>query len=299
MAKRTAILEPAKVFVKKLTALDYSISTRDKFRDLCELAYCAHAKVMAPTKERADELEARYMSIVNRYKDKDTIRAYPELVGIAWEAVMGGGVDFLGTVAGELELLDAGQGQFFTPFEVSRMMAAITLSDAGKIIDEKGYISVLEPAAGAGGMVLAFADALQGQGFNPVIHMLVNAIDISPMAYWMCYLQLTWRGIPAFVERGNTLSLERFESAWTAGAHLFHHYHGHLFEDIQEEHAETDAQPEQPTAPQVERTERPELVSLFADLPPLVATTHVRVTRPAREAGADINVEQLSLFEEK
>jgi hypothetical protein len=107
--------DPVKEFIKRLTKLDPSRSVYDKFRDLCELAYCSLAKRTAPNPERAEELEARYMSIVNRYQNKDTIRAYPELVGIGWNAVLDGGIDFLGTVAGQLEILDARNGQFFTP----------------------------------------------------------------------------------------------------------------------------------------------------------------------------------------
>src|SRR5262245_28233985 len=127
-----------------------------------EMGYCALAKLTA-TLDRGDELDARYMSIVKHYPDEDTVRAYPEILGIAWKAVMDGGIDFLGSVAGELELLDSDKGQFFTPFTLSRMMAEMTLADMDSVIEQKGYISLQEPAAGAGGMVLAYADALAGK----------------------------------------------------------------------------------------------------------------------------------------
>ena len=45
----------------------------------------------------------------------------------------------------------------------------------------------------------------------------------------MCYLQLTLAGIPAQVIRGNSLSLEIFESAWTASAIPFLGQHGDIF----------------------------------------------------------------------
>ncbi len=51
--------------------------------------------------------------------------------------------------------------------------------------------------------------------------MFVSAIDISAPCYGMCYLQLTLAGIPAQVIRGNSLSLEIFESAWTASMATF------------------------------------------------------------------------------
>ena len=218
-------------FIRGLEKLDYSRSVGEKFRDLMEMAYCAHAKLMAPDTERANELEARYMGIVNRYQDKDTVRAYPELLKIAWDAVEEGGCDFLGQVSSELSVLDERHGQFFTPYEVSSFLAQIGLDGLESVIEEKGYFTLSEPACGAGGMVLAAADVLQRLGYEPSLHMLVQAVDVSPLAYYMAYLQLTWRGVAAAVIRGNTLSMEHFEGAWTIGAKRFHQRHGHLFNE--------------------------------------------------------------------
>ena len=66
------------------------------------------------------------------------------------------------------------------------------------------------------------------QGFDPALHMLVHAVDLSEIAFQMCYLQVNWAGIAAYVEHGNSLSLESFEGAWTIGALKFHEHHGHL-----------------------------------------------------------------------
>jgi hypothetical protein len=78
-------------------------------------------------------------------------------------------------------------------------------------------------------MVLAAAQALQDNGFDPGLHMLVNAIDVSPLCFHMTYLQLSLRGIPALVEHGNTLSGERFARAWTPATTAFWLHHGRLF----------------------------------------------------------------------
>ena len=61
-------------FIKRIVALDREKSPYDKFRDFCEMAFCACAKLTAPTHERAQELEDRYMQIVGTYRDKDTVR---------------------------------------------------------------------------------------------------------------------------------------------------------------------------------------------------------------------------------
>lgn len=216
-----------KTWVKKLEQLDRSKSVREKFRDFCQMAYCAIAKTTSPTPERADELEARYMQIVGTYKDKDTVRAYPELLAMVAEGVHAGW-DMLGMISSELNALDAAQGQFFTPMEVSLVMARMILDGAASIIERQGYITVSEPAAGAGGMVLAAANVLREQGFDPAQHMLVWAVDVSPLAFHMCYIQLALAGIAAYVERADTLRLEHFTGAWTPAAQLFHATHGHL-----------------------------------------------------------------------
>jgi type I restriction-modification system DNA methylase subunit len=230
MSKRPMSVKPKEDFIRGLNKLDRSRSVSETFRDMMEMAYCAHAKLMAPTDERANELEARYMGIVNRYQNKDTIRAFPELLNIAWETVAAGGVDFLGEVSSELAVLDARNGQFFTPYAVSRMLAEMGLNGLERVIEEKGYFTLSEPACGAGGMVLAAADMVERMGYNYALTMLVEAVDVSPLAYYMTYLQLTWRGVTAHVVRGNTLSMERFESAWTITARWFKDVHGHLFD---------------------------------------------------------------------
>jgi len=220
-------MELAKTFIKKLSSLEPSKSPSEKFRDFIELAYCAYAKPMAAPEDK-EMLEARYMQIVGTYRDKDAVRAYPELVALVFDGVQS--CDFLGAVAGELGALNSAQGQFFTPFEVSRMMSEMTIGTHETTIQERGYLTVQEPAAGAGGMILALAQTMQRRGYDPASQLFVCAIDISAQCFWMTYLQLTLAGIPAQVIRGNSLSLEVFETAWTAATIPFFGKHGDVFE---------------------------------------------------------------------
>lgn len=211
---------------------DHSLSPSEKFRDFCEMAYCATAKLTALTEERAEQLEERYMRIVKRYKDLRVIReSYPHMMAIAVMAVQGGGVDFLGDVAGESEFLNKNLEQFFTPYPVARMMAEMQMHGMDLHIEQKGFFTMQEPAAGAGVMVLAAADVLERMGYDIGLHMLINAVDISQLAYHMCYLQLSWRGIAALVECRNSLSMEPpSDAAYTPAALRFYDHHGCLFE---------------------------------------------------------------------
>lgn len=238
----------AGMFIKRLLELDRSKNAYEKFRDFCELAFCAYAKPIMlglEGKEEAERLESRYMDIVATYRNKDTIRAYPEMLAWVIQGVNQRGQDFLGSVASQAEFLDSRNGQFFTPYQISRLAAEMTMGDVSEQIKEKGYITLQEPASGAGGMILAAADTMERQGFNPSEHLLVHATDISPMCFHMTYLQLTFRNIPAQVVHGNTLSLEVFQSVWTSAALPFSQKHERLFGNaIQAASSNEENQPE-------------------------------------------------------
>ncbi|NGM47837.1 hypothetical protein G5B31_20090 [Rhodobacter sp. SGA-6-6] len=102
--------------------IDRSRRRTEVFRDFCVMAYLALARPTAPTKERPDEIEAEYMACVARYRRPEDVRIMPELLATAQVAIAPGGRDFLGAVAAEIGALDAGMGQFFTPYEFSRTM---------------------------------------------------------------------------------------------------------------------------------------------------------------------------------
>lgn len=140
--------------------------------------------------------------------------------------------DFLGSIAAQIGALNSEQGQFFTPYHISRLMAEMTIGEHEPRIAEKGYMTMQEPAAGASGMILATAHVLQSRGYDPSNCLFVSAIDINSLCYWMSYLQLTMAGIPAQVYQGNSLTQEIFESAWTTLAVPFLGKHGDIFAQL-------------------------------------------------------------------
>lgn len=221
-------------FLKALRDGEHSRSEGEKFRDFCEMMYCAWAKLGAESKPQADALEARYMQVVERYREKTFIRqTVPKLIEIACDGILKGRRDFLGETAAQLNVLNPGQGQFFTPYEVSYMMAQMMLTetDMRPIIAQQGFIRFAEPAVGSGGMVLAAVQVMEEAGFDPATDLLVEAWDVSQLAFQMCYIQLALRGIPAKVIRGNTLSMEVFETAWTSAALPFWEHHAWRYAD--------------------------------------------------------------------
>ena len=118
------------------------------FRDF--VAMSAIAISNAVDKSAYEEREADYLAMVARYSREELDELSRGLACI----VMGledGPDDFLGALYMSLELGDAWKGQFFTPYQVSYLMAAMTVGDGTqREIDRKGYVSVSDPAIGGG-----------------------------------------------------------------------------------------------------------------------------------------------------
>jgi len=221
-------------FVKTINEIDQSKHRSEVFADFCELSYCALAKTACPIEKQRNDLEAQYMSVVGRYRNKDDVRKMPKLLGLAMGELSTGGCDFLGSVAGELGVLDSKLGQFFTPYDISRLMAEITIVDLPKKIEKQGFITVDEPAAGAGGMLLAVADFVETKGYELETTLWVQARELSRPTYYMCYIQLAARGIAGQVICGNTLSMETFTSAFLPATSKFFIKNGDPFKEQRE-----------------------------------------------------------------
>lgn len=252
-----------KRFVKTFEDLARHRDKHDVFTDFLEMAVCAIRKKTLPSGPAADALEERYMAVVRRNK-LDDVRQMPELLAVTARAVQDGGCDFLGQIAGDLGFATGHMGQFFTPYDVSRMIAELTLDSVDEIIAEQGFVTLQEPACGAGGMIIAAADALARKGFDIGQCLYVDAIDISPLCFRMSYLQASLRGIPATIRHGNTLSLEMFDQAITPAFIPFYAGHKDSFDawqrgegrgarsydaEVSQQGAETEPPPDTPTEP--------------------------------------------------
>jgi hypothetical protein len=125
-----------KQFIKAFESLSHRRERHDVLADFLEMAFCTIRKKTLPAGPDADAIEERYMTVVRRNKVED-VRAMPELLGITAMAIQDGGCDFLGLVAGDLELINGHMGQFFTPYDVSCMIAEMTLDTVDEIIAEQ------------------------------------------------------------------------------------------------------------------------------------------------------------------
>ncbi len=71
-------------------------------------------------------------------------------------------------------------------------------------IRREGIATVSDPACGAAGMLIAYAECLLEADINPSMHMFGSCIDIDPVAADMAFIQLSLLGIAAEVVTGNT-----------------------------------------------------------------------------------------------
>ena len=168
------------------------------FSDFVELSCLSFSN--AVDRRQFDAREARYLQIAKRYP-RDVFESFPRMLGHLTFAMeqryaAGGLGDVLGVVYMQLELGNDRAGQFFTPYHVSQMMARMLVGD-GAEVRAKGFLDVLEPASGAGGMVIAMADALQQAGLNYQGAMHATCIDIDLCCVHMTYLQASLLHIPA------------------------------------------------------------------------------------------------------
>lgn len=102
-------------FVKAFNCIDQSKRRTEVFADFCELTYCALAKGACPDAAKRDALEAQYMAVVKRYRNKDDVRRMPELLAIAIGEISAGGCDFWGLWLARSARLMRGLGSSLHP----------------------------------------------------------------------------------------------------------------------------------------------------------------------------------------
>lgn len=158
-------------------------------------------------KDHAVEREKTYMALASKY-DRSELeclsRMFAEVVNGLEENP---DQDFLGDLFMTLELGNEHKGQFFTPYSVCKMTAKMTYGkDLEAKIDQRGWVSVNDPACGAGALLVAFANECRLQHTNYQTSVLFVAQDIDHIVGCMCYIQLSLLGCPGYVVIGNSLT---------------------------------------------------------------------------------------------
>lgn len=201
---------PRSEFAKRLRELSQRYNTWEVWSDF--IVMFAIALSNAVDDQNRPEREEMYRKIVSKYNEKER-SIFPYLVADVVTALeQDPEQDFLGQAYMELELGNHWIGQFFTPYDVCRCMAEISVGNAADEIRDKGYITLNDCACGAGATLIAGIHAirrsLKDEG-SPLCwqdHVMVAAQDIDFTTGMMCYIQLSLLGCAGYVKIGNTLT---------------------------------------------------------------------------------------------
>lgn len=214
-------VQSAKVHRAEIIKLIKSLSHRHDYRVLfTDFVECAALSIAnAVDVHQKEAREKRYLEVVKRYKPEE-IALFPQMLGQLVLALEAEPHDALGAIFGELEISNKHVGQFFTPYELCRMMGRMMIDDQmKKTIAANGYITVQEPACGAGATIIGLAHEMLDAGINYQTQMHVTGIDVDLRCVHMCFIQFSLLHIPAVIVHGNTLSLEEW-SHWKTPAHI-------------------------------------------------------------------------------
>ena len=155
------------------------------------------------------EREKLYMQTVGRYT-REEAAVFPQIFAeIVEQLEKDPEQDFLGDLYMQLDLGSHWAGQFFTPYSVCKMMAAINFRPIADPADVHPIV-VNDCACGGGATLIAAAHAFRhsiwATGLNPQHYLSIQAQDISMVTALMCYIQLSLQGYAAKVKIGDTLA---------------------------------------------------------------------------------------------
>lgn len=216
--------ELKKEFCKEISMFNHKYSIWTVWNDFLHMTAISMANVV-PVKER-QEREELYMKIVAKY-NKEELNSFVNMYRILIDALeVCPQQDFLGEVYHALNLQQNQKGQFFTPYHICEFMSEIQIGNSEKALEYKDYITVSDPACGAGAMLIAFANVALKHKINYQQKVLFVAQDIDLTATLMCYIQLSLLGCNAVVIRGDSLAkpgLHKDNDIWLTPMYFINH----------------------------------------------------------------------------
>jgi len=179
----------------------------DVFRDFVTLAACTlHNGIfqsfgIEAWPKIAQEREDEYLKIIRSYGKEDQ-QAFPLLFAHLVGMLDPEPRDILGQLYMELEVASKDQGQFFTPPELSELMAR--LSHGPELANlQKPFVKIM----------------IENK-LDPSRRMWTQCVDVDRLAALMCYVQLSLWNVPGEVIVGNSLSWE-IREVWYTPAHTY------------------------------------------------------------------------------
>lgn len=160
----------------------------------------------------------KYFELSEKYKDKDcSVIRVIKLISSLLLRFKTHFYDYLGELYMKIieRFSKPSKGQYFTPYNVSKLMAHITFDIPANIKDKP--ITINDPCCGSGGMCIAFIDLLDKRNINYLQHYIIYANDIDITCAYMTYIQLSMAGAAAIIQHKDTITQETYLTMRTAG----------------------------------------------------------------------------------
>ena len=193
-----------KEFMNIFHELCYSRQPWEVWSDVVTMMACSIANVADRTEGRHEKREKEYAECLKRVGSVEKpAQLFAAVVNALEENPE---QDFLGQMYMGMNLGNHWQGQFFTPYNVCRMMAEINFGDGAKAeAESKGYLSVCDPCVGAGAMLIAAANAMRRADINYQTSAVFVGQDVDRVVALMAYIQLSLLGCPGYIIVGDSL----------------------------------------------------------------------------------------------
>lgn len=170
------------------------------------IVMCACSISNAVDRAHRNEREKTYKTLSEKYTEAER-QTMAEMLGMVVAALdENQDQDLLGEIFMILGLGNEHNGQFFTPYNVCCAMSALNSENIAAQVERQGWVSVSDPACGAGALLVAFANECTRQKVNYQTSVLFVAQDIDFTVGLMCYIQLSLLGCAGYVVIGDSLA---------------------------------------------------------------------------------------------
>lgn len=197
------------------------IHRREVYRDFID--YCA-SSISVRTDPVHQGRKASLDELMKRYKKEEKAafaRTFWELAQTVVRNVKDGIYeDLLGPTYCEYGADNRALKQDFTPQDVARLLAKITVGEHHFELPSEGFSTINDPASGSGILLLAAVEELASNGFNPSEQLVIQASDRDIACAQMTYIHLSLYGIPAVIIQGDCISMKEY-SRWYTPVYLW------------------------------------------------------------------------------
>lgn len=222
--------------MKRIKSAVYRVDTHQLISDVFECGAIAISNQVDLLQQ--EEREERYKKIMEKYQPKER-ELIAEIFGMIFALLSsvvydnGRFYDYLGELFMRCNQGNSKAGQYFTPYDVSKCMAKMTIGDEvmEKVkLDE--VLTINDPCCGGGGLLIAALDVLYNNyNINYARNCFMEAGDIDIRCVHMTYLQLSLAGVPAIIKHQNAFSRELW-SVWRTPAYLFQYLRFQKYENL-------------------------------------------------------------------